>query len=192
MPWHAPQQYARRQLVLEPWRSSLSAAYASTVRQGQRTAALANIKVVARYSALNWGRALPEAETTTLYEQIRSGEFDKGIRRQPLSGRNKATSDRATSDRGPAHPAGDSLLPPHGTRAGAIPAPLVDWGEMPAGQFFAGRAVEVEQLQRWLTPGNPLGAGSGPPARLIAVSGSGRHGEDHPGCHSHQSRGPAL
>jgi predicted ATPase/DNA-binding SARP family transcriptional activator/uncharacterized protein HemY len=76
-------QYAHRQVTLEPWREE---AHRQLMRllalDGQRSAALAQYEACRRALAEELG-VEPTAETTTLYEQIRSGEREKNLLRSP-------------------------------------------------------------------------------------------------------------
>lgn len=72
--------FAQRQLVLEPWREGahrqLMRAFA---RQGQRSSAISQYQTCRRILAEELNIE-PSAETTKLYEAIRSGEFEKQAR----------------------------------------------------------------------------------------------------------------
>ena len=106
---------ARWLLTLEPW---LEAAHRQVmrllVRHGQRAEALAQYQRCRQVLAEELGAA-PDAETSALYEQIRSGQFG-GVRRQD----DKVTRDKVTSrleagarpvTQSPPHPVAPS--PPH-------------------------------------------------------------------------------
>jgi len=55
-----------------------------------------------------------------------------------------------------------------------VPAPLLDWNEMPVVDFFTGRSTEVAQLTAWLAPAAAIDGG---PARLISILGIGGMGK---------------
>jgi DNA-binding SARP family transcriptional activator/predicted ATPase len=92
--------YAARQVALEPWHEEghrqLMQALAA---QGQQSAALRQYESCRRLLEQELG-APPSTETTRLYEQIRTGNFDKVTRWQG----DKVASDRAT-ERAPWAPA---------------------------------------------------------------------------------------
>lgn len=118
------QHYAQRQLQLEPWREE---AHRQLMRvlavSGQRTTALAQYNQCRKTLADELG-VEPDAETVALYEQIRSGKFDK------------VTSDLPVI-LSPLHP--------------VTLSPLQDWGEAPATSYFYGRQAETKQLERWIS-----------------------------------------
>ena len=100
-------QAAQRQLALEPW---LETAHRQIMRllaqRGQRAAALAQYQRCRQVLAEELSSD-PEEETTALYEQIRSGEFDKVTRRQS----DKVTSTSSVTE-SPNHPVTQSPLHP--------------------------------------------------------------------------------
>ncbi len=153
-------QNVYRQLTLEPW---LEAAHRCVMRvlarREQRAAAIAQYQRCRQVLAEEFGGA-PGAETTALYEQIRSGEFDKVTRR----GGDKAIP--------------VSLSPPRPLSLSPSlplsPSPLLDWAEMPAVDFFTGRAAEVAQLTAWLEPSASSGIAS---VQLVSILGMGGMGK---------------
>jgi len=151
------QQYAQRQLALEPWREE---AHRQLMRvlayDGQRNAALAHYaqcrKILADELSIE-----PDAETVALYEQIRSGKLDK------MTARLSSPKSRRQDDKGTDTPL-ITLSPPHPV----TPSPLQDWGEAPQIAYFYGRKDEQAQLQTLL-----LARG----CRLVAVLGMGGIGK---------------
>ncbi|CAN5778721.1 NB-ARC domain-containing protein [soil metagenome] len=146
------QQYARRQLELEPWREEAHRQLMRVLAHSdQRIAALAQFAQCRKILADELG-VEPDAETVALYEEIRSGKLDKKTRRQ-----GDAVADRAI----------ENLKSPIQN--------LQDWGEAPANTYFYGRQAESEQLKRWLTGEPPPTA----PARaqVIVVLGMGGMGK---------------
>lgn len=109
---------ARRLLTLEPW---LEEAHRQVMRllarQGQRAAALAQYQHCRQVLAAELGAA-PDAETSALYEQIRSGQFGGARRPDDKVTRDKVTSHPGAGAHGarsvtesPSHPVSPS--PPH-------------------------------------------------------------------------------
>ncbi|MCB0094451.1 MAG: pentapeptide repeat-containing protein, partial [Caldilineaceae bacterium] len=122
-------RYAQRQLMLEPWRESAHRQIMWLLASGgQRTAAIAQYQTCRQILAEELA-VEPDAATTALYEQIRSDEFSKMV------------GVKAASGKGAESPP----LP-------AAPAPIYDWGEMPAVDLLTGRATELSQLTQWLMP----------------------------------------
>jgi WD40 repeat protein/DNA-binding SARP family transcriptional activator len=143
------QRYARRQLVLEPWREQAHRQLMlALARSGDRSAALAQYETCRRILDAELG-VEPEPETSALYEQLRSGELNKETRRQG----DKQIATRTVS-----------LSPP----LLVSPAPRHDWGDaLDVGAFY-GRARELDRLNRWLGDDR---------CRLIAVLGMGGMGK---------------
>ncbi len=88
----------------------------------------------------------------------------------------KVTSDKVTSDKvteSPSHLVTPSPLHP------VTLSPLHDWGEMPAVDFFTGRAAEMAQVTAWLAPAfdKLTPSGQTPPARLVSILGLGGMGK---------------
>ena len=156
-------QAARRQLALEP---RLEAAHRqvmrSLARRGQRPAAVAQYQLCCQVLASELGVA-PAAQTTALYEQIRAGELDSITPRawQATDALQAVWQDDKVKE-GPVAPIVQALSPLH------------DWGEIPAVDFFAGRAAEVAQLTTWLAPIPQSGMA---PARLVSILGLGGIGK---------------
>ncbi len=143
-------RHARRQLGLEPWREDAHRQIMRLLtRQGQRAAAVAQYQLCRQVLMEELG-VEPSAATTALYAQIRAGTLPDTV------------IDSASSPNTLASPQPVSL------------APLHDWGEMPAVDFFAGRSQEVRQLQTWLTP---VPSSNEPPAQLISLLGLGGIGK---------------
>ncbi|MCE7985040.1 MAG: NACHT domain-containing protein [Caldilinea sp. CFX5] len=175
------QQYVRRQLHLEPWREE---AHRQLMRllaaSGQRSAALAQYtqcrKILADELSIE-----PDAETTALYEQIRSGKLDKKTRRQDDKvTSDKVTSDKVTSDKVTSDKVtSDKVTVTHPVTLSPLhPVTLSshqDWGNAPAVAFFYGRTQELEQLQAWL--GRDPRQAEAQQARLVAVLGMGGMGK---------------
>ena len=131
------QQMAARQLILEPWREE---AHVQRMRalalSGQSAAALAHYATCVRVLDEELGVA-PAAQTTELYEQIRTGQL-----RTPLA----ITSTEATVPGRREHTTA-SVQPAH---ASPVTATIRDWATMPVIEQFHGRMAESAQLQRWL------------------------------------------
>ena len=157
---------ARRLLTLEPWHEG---AHRQVMRllaqQGQRSAALSQYQHCRQVLAEELG-VEPDAKTTALYEQIRSGRFDK------------ATNDKATNDKVTVRL--EALPPaftPHLSPSSPAPLPSIcDWAEMPVVDFFIERSAEVKQLLEWLQPQRVPHSGP-PPAQLISLLGMGGIGK---------------
>jgi len=154
------QQYARRQLELEPWREE---AHRQLMRilahSDQRSAALAQYAQCRKILADELG-VEPDAETVALYEQIRSGKLEKKTGRQ---------GDRETGKQG------ETVADRAVENLASTILNLQDWGEAPANTYFYGRQAESEQLKRWLLGEPPPAARL--PARLIVVLGMGGMGK---------------
>lgn len=138
-------QAAQRQLSLEPWLEAAHRRIMRTfARRGQRAAALAQYQRC-RQVLLDELHIQPDAETTALYEQIRSSPVPepspKNQQRAPLVPEELA------------HP----TIPQ--------PAPTAP------PRFLAGRAAELAQLQSWL---EKAGAGQGRLGFVIGEAGSGK------------------
>ncbi len=158
------QQYARRQLELEPWREEAHRQLMRVLaRSGQRSAALAQYAQCRKILAAELG-VEPDAETVALYEQIRSGKLDKGTKRQGDRETGKQ-GDRAT--RGQGDEGADRTLENQKSKI----VNHHDWGEAPTNTYFYGRQFESEQLKRWLT------GELHPTARLLVVLGMGGMGK---------------
>jgi WD40 repeat protein/DNA-binding SARP family transcriptional activator len=158
--WHEAQgnyeqalAYARRQLVLEPWREE---AHRQTMRilarTGQQTAALAQYAQCRKTLADELG-VEPDAEIGALYEQIRSGKLGKEIRGQ---------GDRETRRQG------DEDTDRSIQNLKSKIQNLQDWGEAPANSYFYGREAELAQLKQWLV---------GERCRLVTVLALGGMGK---------------
>ena len=130
------QEYARRQLALEPWRELAHRQLMRALAADDRSAALAQFETCRAVLQSEFG-AEPEPETSALAEQIRVGT--------PA----QAMTPRSSAQR------------PHN-------AQRRDWGDIPEGGTFYGRAHELAQLQHWIT---------GERCRLVAVLGMGGLGK---------------
>ncbi|MEZ4664068.1 MAG: BTAD domain-containing putative transcriptional regulator [Caldilineaceae bacterium] len=162
-------QDAQHQLAMEPW---LEAAHRQIMRilarRGQPAAAAAQYKLCCQVLAEELGIA-PTPETTALFEQINSRAIDVGKTRLASS---PPVPQPEKVHESPLPPFSPAPLPPV-----TVP-PLHDWGEMPAVDFFAGRAAEVAQLTKWLTPDSALDAQAGKaPVRLVSILGMGGMGK---------------
>src|SRR5262245_58618163 len=140
-------RYARRQLALEPWREQ---AHRQLMRglglSGDRSAALAQYEACRRVLAAELGIE-PEAETTALYEQIRTNQ----VKNENAELRKASAPDSQFSI---AQRAPDSQFR--------------DWSEAPDVGPLYGRQAEVAQLEQWLIHDR---------CRLIAVLGMGGVGK---------------
>jgi WD40 repeat protein/predicted ATPase/DNA-binding SARP family transcriptional activator len=116
-------RYARRQLVLEPWREQ---AHRQLMRglalAGDRGAALAQYETCRRVLAAELGIE-PEAETAALYEQIRTGQLQIADFR--LQAEEKPNLQSTINN-------------------------LQSWGEAPDVGSLYGRQAEAAQLEQWL------------------------------------------
>jgi len=138
-------QVTQRQLLLEPWREATHRRIMHLLAQrGQRAAALAQYQRCRQVLAEAWG-VEPDAETSALYEEIQRGDFDR------------VTSDRVTNDRvaeraARASTAGRAvtLSPPQPV----TPAPLRDWTEMPAVDFFCRTACRGGAVDKLVAAGS--------------------------------------
>jgi WD40 repeat protein/predicted ATPase/DNA-binding SARP family transcriptional activator len=101
----------------------------------------------------------------------------------------KVTSDKVTSDKVTSHPEAGAhgartVTESHSSSVILSPShlvtlsPLHDWGEMPAVDFFTGRAGELAQVTAWLAPPfDKLTASGAPAARLVSILGLGGMGK---------------
>lgn len=137
------QHYARRQLELEPWREE---AHRQLMRvlayTGQRSAALAQYSQCRKTLTDELG-VEPDAETTALYEAIRSGKFDRETRRQGFDVSRVPTGRERDRETGSAKLA---LSPPLLVSL----SPLQDWGEAATAVYIYGRQTESQQLKHWI------------------------------------------
>ncbi|MBI1882452.1 MAG: winged helix-turn-helix domain-containing protein, partial [Chloroflexi bacterium] len=155
------QDYAKRQLALEPWREE---AHRQLMRalalSGQRSAALAQYESCRRVLTKELA-VEPAAETTALYEQIRAGILSRGAEEHPSSGTPKGGS---RGENTPAYPLGQAKSKkPIGHTVQNL-----DWGEAPGVTAFYGREAELAQLEQWLTADR---------CRLVAILGMGGIGK---------------
>ena len=158
------QSYARRQLLLEPWRETahrhLIYALAAS---GDRSLALAHYETCRQLLAEELG-VEPDGATVALVEQIRKGDIDKVTRWQGDKVRGWQ-GDKVTID----HPL--TLPPPHLVTPSSLP-PFTDWGEAPDISTLYGRTEEQAELTRWLVPDPGTLR-----ARVITVLGMGGMGK---------------
>jgi len=143
--------YARRWLALdplhEPAHRHLMQLYAQS---GQQAAALRQYQLCVDTLEVELGVA-PAAETTALYDRIRSGAIPQTVQ--------SASMPEATK------PQVQTLIP----QPSASPQPpQVDWGEMPDIGLFYGRESELARLETWLLEGH---------CRLVAILGMGGMGK---------------
>lgn len=139
--------YASRQLALDPSREEVHRRLMRNLaRRGQYAEALAQYESCRRILREQLNVA-PDLETVALYEQIRTGHFDQGTRRQEQQ--------NATLPRSPAHP-----LPDAPSRQG--------WSAAPTINKFYGRQAELVQMEQWLVRER---------CRLVAVLGIGGVGK---------------
>jgi WD40 repeat protein/DNA-binding SARP family transcriptional activator len=157
----AAQRYAHQQLALDSWRESAHRQLIEALAaSGQRSAALLQYETCRRVLLAELG-VEPEAATTTLFEQIRTGVFpDKVTRRQ--GDKEQGARGRGQGEKDDALPA--TLSPPHLVTL----SPSHDWSEAPDLGRFYGRVSELATLERWL-----LAEG----CRLVALVGMGGAGK---------------
>lgn len=120
-------QHAWRQVALDPLREE---AHQQLMRilasSGRRSEALAQYETCRQVLADELGIE-PAAETTALYERVRSGNLGRDAAVQGSQGYNSPAP----------------LYPP-------TPAPRQDWGEAPDVNIFYGRQTELTRLNQWL------------------------------------------
>ena len=147
------QEYARRQLALEPWRETAHRQLITALaHNGDRAAALAQYESCRRLLAEELG-VTPDAETEALVGAIRAGGLqDKKTRRQE-------DRERAADDLSIQNPKSKIQN-------------LTDWGAAPEIRTLHGRQAEMATLQQWIVakPGAPR-------TRLVAVLGMGGMGK---------------
>jgi len=162
------QQYARRQLALDP--SSEEAhrqLMRSLARGGLRSEALAHYERCRRllHEHLN---VEPDAETVALYEQIRTRG---GGEEEPRDTRHAPRATAGTAAINSPSPRLDSRLSPsprpvaRGSLSALSPA---DWEDTPAVPLLYGRQGELAQVERWLV---------GEQCRVVAILGLGGVGK---------------
>jgi len=147
------QDYARRQLALNPWRESAHRQLMLALALGgDRSGALAQFDVCRRLLMTELAIG-PEAQSVALYEQIRMGKLTVTIdTQQSKIGRDKQTTAPSQA------PSSSPLNLAH----------KIDWGEAPDIAHFQGRASELAELEQWLTSKR---------CRLISILGMGGIGK---------------
>ncbi|MCX6048031.1 MAG: BTAD domain-containing putative transcriptional regulator, partial [Chloroflexi bacterium] len=157
------QQYARRQLVLEPWREEAHRQLMlALARSGDRNAALAQAETCRRLLAEELG-VEPDEETALLVAQIRKGDLRSPIDDLRNAGARDDTATTQVSSEAPISAVHQSLV---NRQSKIVNQP--DWGDAPDIGAFYGRTGEMAQLQNWLI---------GQRCRLIAVLGMGGMGK---------------
>ena len=160
------QDYARRQLDLEPWREQahrqLMLALAAS---GERAAALAQYKTCQRILVAELG-VQPDAATEDLLKQIRAGAIKPFQEVDLPKFAPNPTLPRASEGTGE----GDGLppllsLPSDG---GGLGWGRPDWGDAPDIANFYGRVAEQTQLAQWLGQDH---------CRLVTIIGMGGMGK---------------
>ncbi|MCX6047415.1 MAG: BTAD domain-containing putative transcriptional regulator [Chloroflexi bacterium] len=174
----AAQHYARRQLVLEPWREpahrQLITALAAS---GERSAALVHYESCRRVLAAELGME-PDAATQALVEQILSGQWsnhqqeraeDRSPEESDREGKLAATAQPVVSPASHAaeHTAGLEPAEPAKPHP-AIQLPFYDWGAAPEGRALYGRQAELATLQQWIVQER---------CRVVTVLGMGGMGK---------------
>ncbi len=160
------QQYARRQLALEPWREAAQRQLMlALAHSGDRSAALAQYETCRRVLAEELG-VEPDDETERLVAQIRKGDL-------------RFTIDDLRNDSAPlVPPSVESVKMPraeqdantHQTlvnRKSKI-VNLIDWGEAPDSGVLHGRQAELDELKRWVENEG---------CRLVTILGMGGMGK---------------
>lgn len=139
--------YASRQLALDPSREEVHRQLMRNLaRRGQYAAALAQYETC-RHILREQLNVAPDLETVALYEQIRTGHFDQGTRRQEQQ--------NATLP----HPPSSSTPDEKGRQ---------EWSAAPVINKFYGRQTELAQMEQWLVRER---------CRLVAVLGIGGVGK---------------
>ncbi|MFN8491603.1 MAG: BTAD domain-containing putative transcriptional regulator [Caldilineaceae bacterium] len=175
---------AQRQVTIEPWMETAQRQIMRILAErGEQAAALAQYEHCQQTLAATLG-VTPDAETTALYLEIQRGAFEQkarskeqgaggkeqgaGGKEQGAGGKEQGTEDRGQKAEGwqgaQEDFAGMALRTPHSAFNTRL-----DWGEMPAVDFFAGRAPEVAQLTAWLAPSAPT--------RIVSILGLGGIGK---------------
>jgi WD40 repeat protein/DNA-binding SARP family transcriptional activator len=146
---------ARQLLALEPWNElAHRQLMRALVYSNQRTAALTQYQTCCQILERELGIE-PESVTRALYEQIKAGDFSKGV----SANRNVNSLPEAPPslllDRG-----GKRLLAPVDTGQEKSKAPeaqavdylssMAGWHFMPTPLGFYGRSAEMEQLKQWI------------------------------------------
>jgi predicted ATPase/DNA-binding SARP family transcriptional activator len=161
--WALAQRYIRRLLALEPWREEAHAFLMRLLAQsGQRSAALAQYEQCRLVLRSEFGIA-PGTEAQTLYEQIRSGDFDKVTRWQGAGGKGQddTRNTQHGAPSGPRNMLSVSLSPPHPVTLSAphnLPTALTP---------FIGRTRALAEIRGRLARG----------ARLLTLVGPGGMGK---------------
>ncbi len=148
----------RRLLLLEPWSESVHRQQMILLAQtGERAAALAQYETCKQILAAEFNVA-PLAETTTLYDQIRTGNIrghgDKVIAR-PI-------------DSAPQKPAQKSAQPDTAASDHSLPPVQVDGHNLPQRIKFYGRQSELAHLHKWIGEDG---------CRLVGIFGIGGQGK---------------
>jgi len=149
---------SRRLLTIEPWHEEGHRCQMSFLAwNGKRDAALAQYAACQRVLEIEFASE-PAPETTTLYEQIRTGAFTK--RSRPGNKEQEAEkAEHRAWDKSQAHLT-SNLVNPRAT-------PLVNWREIPHPAKFYGRESELQRLTQWLGNG----------CRLIGIFGLAGQGK---------------
>ena len=139
------QHFARRQLMLEPWREAAHRQLMlALARSGDRSAALTQYEICRRVLQAELA-VEPEAETQALVEEIRKGDLRFTIFDLRDHGTELAHS------AAPA-PSEATPLPDHQSFVNQKSKiqNRADWGEAPDVGFFHGREAELAELENWL------------------------------------------
>jgi len=134
-------------LTLEPWREEVHRQRMLLfAHAGQRSAALKQYELCCQCLAEELD-AHPMEQTTTLYEQIKSGQWfmDPKTVEQPSKSSIAVTLFPQQST-----PAIEKEPTPHQPPMAAPVAPSVDFGAMPYPTHFYGREAELATLDRWI------------------------------------------
>ncbi|MFN8443794.1 MAG: BTAD domain-containing putative transcriptional regulator [Caldilineaceae bacterium] len=160
------QQYARRQLTLEPWRESAHRQLMrALVATGERSAALTHYESC-RQLLLDELGVEPDGETKALVARIREGERGRQGDRE--------TGRQEEGKRGRGEDEAQDKLSDSATRAhSGLPTQSAiqnrqDWGDMPEAALLQGRESELRELERWLLSDR---------CRLVTLVGMGGMGK---------------
>lgn len=164
------QEYARRQLELDPLREPAHRQLMQALAySGQRNAALAQF---ATCRQLLWNELAiePETATTQLFEELRNGELISPPKLDLPSNSNSLILPPSRPLPALMSRRELALFPPDATAPETTPAfePKVDWGDAPVLDYFYGRQAELQQLEQWVVDER---------CRMVFILGMGGQGK---------------